>query len=250
MGIFEGTTNVFTTYHVVLQLREKIVGGTPKNPKAIEGWLRTKAGITDTEEVRRAMLRTLRELGADVNDDDDYEALVKASEALAVEKQTNGFKLNAEGLYIESRQVKAMIKECTNILYAGQKWGKIKTDEQSYNGKGPRSFVAERVFVNPPAIQLGVNEPSGVDLFIGHVSGPQGPRSTMTYVEYVWAPRISFDVLVTRDSVDQDRWAEIWEHAQENGLGALRSQDFGRFDIVEWRHVKGRALKSVDEGAA
>ena len=245
MGIFDDKADIFVTYHAAVQFRDKVMGGTPKNPKAIEGWLRTKAGSSDQEEVRRAMLRTLRELGADVSDDDDYEALVKASEALAVEKQTNGFKTNEQGLYIESRQIKAMLKECVNILYAGQKWGKVKTDEQSYNGKGPKSFVAERIFVNPSTISLGVNDPGGVELFIGHVTGPQGPRSTMTYVEYVDQPRIEFDVLVTRDSIEDKKWAEIWVHAQENGLGALRSQDFGRFDIIEWKRERSAKLKEV-----
>lgn len=230
MGIFDTEASVFTTYQARLVFRDKIMGGTPKDPKIIEGWLRSKAGITDQEEVRRALLRTLLELGADVTPDMSYDELVVASEALAAIKQTQGFKRDANGLYIESRYIKAMLKECVNILYAGDRWGKTK--------KGPRSFLAERVFPNPDHISLGRMEPDGVELFIGHTTGPKGPQSNITYVEYVTGTEIEFTLMVARDAIEVEHWPEIWVLAQENGIGALRSQGFGRFDIMQWEPVE------------
>src|SRR3990167_8534943 len=94
-------TNLFTTYRCEIQMRGKLLGGIPKDPSVIEGWLRSKAGISDTEEDRQAMLRTLIELGAEVTPDMGYDQLVEASKALALTKNTNGFKRNASGLYIE-----------------------------------------------------------------------------------------------------------------------------------------------------
>lgn len=227
MGIFDRQTEgVFTTYHAQLVFRDKIMGGTPKNPKVIEGWLRSKAGVNEVEELRRMLLRTLLEIGADVTPDMSYEQLEAASERLAASKQTNGFKQDEHGLYLESRTIKAMLKECCNILYAGDRWGKTK--------KGPRSFLAERVFVNPDKVRLGVMEPDGVDLFIGHTSGPKGPQSNLTYYEYVQRAEIVFDVMVLQDAIEHEHWPELWLAAQENGLGALRSQGFGRFDIEAW----------------
>lgn len=227
MGIFTATApTVFTTYSARLRFRDRLMGGVPKNPKIIEAWLRSKAGIEQEEEIRRATLRTLLELGADVTPDMSFEELERASEALAAQRQTNGFKMDEHGLYIESRQIKAMLKESVNILYAGDRWGKTK--------KGPRSFFAERVFISPDRVPLGRKEPDGVDLFIGHVSGPKGPQSTLTYHEYADQPEITFEVMVLRDEVKAEHWPEVWLHAQENGLGALRSQGFGRFDVEEW----------------
>lgn len=226
MGIFDTTVSVFTIYHARLTFRARLMGGIPKNPKIIEGWLRSKAGIEQEEEIRRATLRTLLELGAEVSPSMSFEELERASEALAVERQTNGFKLDGSGLYLESRAVKAMLKESVNILYAGTRWGKTQ--------KGPKSFFAERVFISPDRIPLGRAEPDGVDLFIGHVSGPKGPQSTLTYHEYVEQATIELDVLVTKDEVSKEHWPEVWVHAQENGLGALRSQGFGRFDLEAW----------------
>ena len=225
MGIFE-TNGTFKAYNATLELRGKILGGTPKDPKIIEGWLRSKAGIDDEEEIRQAMLRTLVDLGLDPDPKAPYEQLKEASERLSTVKQTSGFKQDDGGLYIESRTVKAMLKESVNILFAGDKWGKTK--------KGPRNFFAERVFVNPDHIYLGVTEPTGVDLSIVHVNGPQGPKSSLAYHEYVERPTIEFEVKVLKDEIEPEHWPQIWVHAEENGLGASRSQGFGRFDIRKW----------------
>lgn len=212
------------------------MGGTPKDPKLIEGWLRAKAGITDdTGELRVALLRTLGELGADVSPDMSFEELEAASEKLAGVKETTGFKRSEQGLYIEARQIKAAFKETCNILFAGDT--KFKTHPNNPTRKGAKPFLAERVFVAPDAIYLGRSEPDGIEMVVGHISGPQGARSTLGYHEYTRRSEISFDVLVTKDAIPLEWWPEMWEHMQENGLGALRSQGYGKFDIVAWDRV-------------
>jgi hypothetical protein len=205
------------------------MGGVPQDPKLIEAWLRSKAGITDTEEIRVALLRTMEERGAEVSPDMTFEELEAASKKVAGSRETTGFKRDANGLYIEARQVKAGLKESCNILFAGEKWGATR--------KGPKSFLAERVFVSPDAIHLGRAEPDGIEMIIGHVTGPQGPRSTLGYHEYVQQATIQFDVLVTRDAIEQEQWYQLWPHFQQNGLGALRSQGYGTFDLLAWDRV-------------
>lgn len=73
--------------------------------------------------------------------------------------------------------------------------------------KGPRPFVAERVCVVPDKLWLGVREPTGVELMIGHVTGPAGPRSTVGYHEYVTGAQLDFRVLVVRDCISADQRA-------------------------------------------
>ena len=177
-------------------------------------------------------MRTLTELGVEVRPDMSYEELFKASEALAAQRQTVGFKADESGIYIESRIIKAALKENVNILYAGERWGDTR--------KGPKSFTAERVFINPERIYLQRAEADGVELFIGHTTGPKGPQSNLTYYEYATRPIVAFDVMVTRDALPLEYWPELWVQAQENGLGALRSQGFGRFDILAWDVVKAQ----------
>jgi len=228
-GIFDTEADLFNRYEARLVFRDKLVGGVPKDPRLIEGWLRSKAGINDDAEVRQAMLRTLTELGAEVKAEMTFDDLVLASQAVAGLKQTTGFKVGSEGLYVEGRQVKAMLKESTNVLFGGERWGATK--------KGPRAFLAERVFVEPDKLWLGVREPAGVELMIGHVTGATGPRSTLGYHEYVERPTLRFRVLVVRDCITAAQWGDVWVHAQENGFGAMRSQGFGRFYLREWNRI-------------
>jgi hypothetical protein len=230
VGIFASQSNLFRRYRARLLFRDKVMGGTPKDPKLIEGWLRAKAGITDVDEVRVALIRTLAEQGADVRPDMTYEEVEAAAEKIAGTKETTGFKRGEHGLYLEARQIKAAIKEATNILYAGERVGPTK--------KGAKSYLAERVFVAPDQIWLGRMEPDGIEMIVGHVSGPQGPRSTLGYHEYVQRPDITFDVLVTRDSIPPDWWPELWTQMEENAIGALRSQGYGKFDILAWDVVE------------
>jgi hypothetical protein len=243
MGVFdEIAKGSFTTYEVELTFEEKIMGGVPRDPKVIEGWIKSKAGVTDEHELRVMIARTMDENGSmnDVLDtaqaleekdpDEIYALIAAASDGMASQQHLNGFKQDENGLYIEDRQIKAMLKESTNILFAGDRWGKTK--------KGPRSFVAERAFVRPSHISLGRTEPDGIDLVVGHVSDKAGKRSTLTYHEYVMQPVIRFRLEILRDELTLDQWGVIFDHAQRNGLGALRSQSHGRFEVTDWQKIK------------
>jgi len=215
----------------MLQFRDKVMGGIPKDPKLIEGWLRAKAGIEDVEEIRVAMIRTLQERGAEgIDADSPYEVVEKAAEQIAGTKETSGFKRDSHGLYIESRQIKAALKEATNILYAGQRVGPTK--------KGARSFLAERVFPTPDQIYLGRSEPDGIEMVVGHVTGPQGPRSTLGYHEYARGATVLFDILVARNEIPTEWWPDIWTLIEENGIGALRSQGYGKTDVLAFDEIE------------
>lgn len=260
------TNLVFARYQGRIQFRDKIMGGIPKDPKIIEGWLRSKTGVTSEEEIKQMVLRTLEESGAEVRPDMTFEELEAAASKIAGVKNTNGFKVTEPGpggkLYIESRYIKACLRECVNIEYAGERMGPTR--------KGAKAFFAERAFVNPDKIVLnhigGAGkvvpigpQPDGVDLFIGHVTGPKGPQSTLTYHEYVINPVIDFEVMVSHDCVGADDWAAIWVNAQEIALGALRSQGFGRFDVLAWKcieparrkrvQINGYKIEAVDDDA-
>lgn len=211
------------------------------NPKLIEGWLRSKAGIEDTEEIRVALLRTMGEQGVDVDPSMTFAELEDASQKVAGANKTQGLKRGEHGLYIEARQIKAAMRESVNILFAGHpEYGRMGPTR-----KGAKAYFVERAFVAPLQIWLDRTEPDGVETIIGHVTGPQGPRSTIGYVEYVQRPRITFDVLVTNDAIPAEWWPNIWNHMEENGIGALRSQSHGTFDIIAWDRVA--LTSSVEE---
>lgn len=245
VGIFDAVaSDLFVSYHARLRFRDRVVGGTPSSPKLIEGWLRAKMGISREEEVRNLTQQTLRELGLEDAvfgaDGVNFATIEAASEAIAANANTTMFKRDSAGLYIEQRHVKAMLKECIAILYPGSKGtgveanGPVHIHKWGQTGKSPRSALAEWVFVDPDHIHLGTDRPDGIDLSIGHISGAGGTRSTLSYYEYVEQPEVTFTVKVLQDRVPPGRWPEIWLYAQESGLGAKRSQGFGRFDVLAW----------------
>lgn len=138
-------------------------------------------------------------------------------------------------------RARAMLKEGVSVLFGSVKdrWGPTR--------KGPRSAMAEWVFPVEDRLYLQrpdddggyvpVTEPDGLHLLIGHVSGPQGPKSTLTHYEYVTQPYLTFDVFSLQDRVTQEQWKQTLWYAQENGLGAVRSQGFGRFKVVGFDRV-------------
>src|SRR5262245_15058214 len=213
--------DVYTFRRVEVQFHSRIYGGIPLRPDVIEAWLRKNTGITNQQELAAVVKRTIQEmdpeLAASTKNMSPYEVMKLASEKLATSQSSVGFKRDDNGLFIESRQIKAGLREATNILYAGKRWGDTK--------KGPKAWLAERVFVGPERIYLGVPstdtavvlpgcpvgfapapEPTNLELFVGHVTGPQGQRSTLTYYQFVQAPRISFIVATVHDTVIGAEW--------------------------------------------
>lgn len=277
MGIFDHEVDLFAVYEAEIKMRDRIMGGVPKAGKAkIEGWLKKGAGITEKDELMRVAARTIAENGSILEEGQTvaqleekpsheiFELLEAAAREHAAMDQTNGFKKDENGIYLESRCIKAMIREVTNILFAGAKWGTTR--------KGPKNFVAERVFINPDKIRLrrpdttlvvqwveeeidgemewvekyihippapeGVKGPDDTDLFVGHTSGAQGPQSNLTLFEFVEGATLTFEVMVAEDALAHEQWARMWVLGQEVGLGALRSQGHGRFDIERWEKVR------------
>lgn len=220
--------DIFTRYKVTVRCTGKIMGGVPQKAEMIEGWLRTRLQGGD-DEVKQAMFDTLEKLGVDPGNQPTIEELRLAAKAFASENHGNTFFRDENGLYISDFQLKAMLKENCNILFADQRWGKTK--------KGPKAFLSERVFVDEPRVYLGVHRPSGKHLQVGHVSGPKGMRSTLTYYDYVAQPTMTFTVSSLRDEITPEQWKAILVASQRNGVGAIRSMSHGQFKVLQFDKV-------------
>lgn len=233
-SIFEGRTSAFTRYRVELTFREKVLGGTPSNPKILADHISAKAGVSDEAVKQKLLASSLAErLGIDAANSASLDEILAAAEDVASTHNTNGFRRDPKkGLFLPGRYAKAMIKECTNIAFAGERWGVTK--------KGPKNFISERAFVEESCdrLYLGRMKPDGVELIIGHVSGPQGPQSTLAHHEYVLQASTSFAIKSFKDSVTMDQWFTILELAENIGLGACRSQGHGRFAVTAFDKLK------------
>lgn len=236
--------SIFTRYELIIETDGRLAGGIPKDAKLVEGWILARAKIPNGEQMRLAMLRTLQEMGVPVGDNPTDEQLHEAVATTVGQKSTNGFKTTelpdgSRAVCIEGRQVKALLKEAANIVWSGQRFGPTR--------KAAKGYVAERLFVLEDTIPLYrefggdtlyLREPDGVHLFIGHVPGPKGEQSTLTYYEYADKPMIKFTVAALHDCLTPKQWEELMEHAELNGIGSLRSQSFGTFRLVDARIVK------------
>lgn len=202
-----------------------IVGGIPTDPKVAEGWLRTKLADKD-DLIREMVASTMVERGITAD-----EAAVQVDQL----KHLNGFKRDTDGLYIEGRQLKSAIKEAGSVAVAA---GKLRKSGWGSTNKGIKSFLAEHVFVVEDTLHLGVKEPTGVNQRFVHTFRGAG----IQYEEYVENAVINFTVITDQDLTEKD-WAMLWLTGEQQGIGATRSQGFGRYEMQVWEPVKAKRLK-------
>lgn len=205
-----------------------LIGGVPQDPKVAEAWLQTKiAGKDDLIRKTVAEIMAEQEVTAE-----------KALEVLNERKNLNGFRRSIPlggQLYIEGRQVKAALKEAVSVACAAKKvgirgWGETK--------KFLTSYLPEHVFVLEETLPLMVNgqpvmEPSGVmQTFIHNFRG-----SSISYQEYVTDAEFEFTVITDHDFSDNE-WAMFWTTGEMQGVGASRSQEYGRYAVTRWDRVR------------
>jgi hypothetical protein len=200
-----------------------IAGGVPSDENVAEAWLKSKlAG--DDDLIREAVAKTMAERGI---------TMEEATSEVNKLKHLNGFKRDeiTGELFIEGRQVKAAIKEMVNVA-ANE--GKITTkgwgdpDNANYR-KGIKGWLPEHVFVVEDRIFLGVKEPTGVMQRFVHA--PHG--TGIQYEEFVENCRLRFHV-ETDHAFTEEQMAMIWLTGQRQGVGASRSQGYGKYIVTRW----------------
>jgi hypothetical protein len=194
-----------------------IAGGTPSDDKVAEGWLKTKLADKD-DLIREAVAKTMVERGITA------EAATAEVDSL---KHLNGFKRDNEGLYIEGRQAKAMLKEAVSVAVAS---GKLTLRGWGETRKFITSYFPEHVFVMEDRLHLGVTEPTGVMQRFVHTFRGTG----IQYEEFVEDAKLSFTVVSDHD-FSEEEWAMVWLTGEKQGVGASRSQ------VTSWERLKSPA---------
>lgn len=203
------------TFHGELHI-PTIAGGTPTDQHVAESWLKTKLADRD-DLIREAVAQTMIERGVTADE---------AAKLVDINKHLNGFKRDERGLYIEGRQLKAAIKEAASVAVAA---GKLTARGWGKTNKGLLSYIAEHVFVVDDRLHLGVTEPSGIVQRFIHTFRGTG----IQYEEYVNDAKLAF-ALVTDHGFTDEQWAMIWLTGEQQGIGASRSQGFGRYTVTSW----------------
>lgn len=203
---------------------ETLAGGIPSDPNVAKGWLDSKLRTND-ELIMELVATTMIERGIS-----EEEAVQEVSKL----KHLNGFKKDDSGLYIEGRQIKAMLKEAVMIAanegkIASKDWG--NPDNRNYL-KGIKGWFPEHVHVLENRVHLGVDKPSGVMQRFVHTHRGTG----IQYEEYVDDAKIEFTVITDHDFTEE-QWAMIFLTGEQQGIGASRSQGYGKFTITDWEKL-------------
>jgi hypothetical protein len=230
------------TYEVKLHFLD-IAGGVPSDPKVAEGWLKSKMNDgTKEEQLRRAVETIMLERGLTQEE---------AVEELNKHRNVNGFKRGVKTgqLYIEGRQVKAAIKEAASVAVAS---GKLKSGNTTKAGtasdskwgktsKGSQGFIAEHIQVLTRQVWLEDvdGNPITKETFVKQ-SFPVNPITRQTGIQYTEVCEdVQATFWVTSDwDFTEEQWSTIWVTGQLQGIGASRSQDYGRYKVVGWKRVQ------------
>lgn len=230
----------FYEYDVIIRLRDRLVGGIPVVPEGAdradmyEKWGRGQA-IEQDPEFEEPLHAALAE-------DPDMPVAVAQEDVQGLE---TGFKRDANGLYIEARQVKAMLRE------AAQRLGHIKRH------KGMRQILQHDLYVRSPLdatqkLYLGRQVADGKEVRPISVITRQGPRTALKRFEYVTQCEIAFRIRILSGGIGEDVFGKsqkdrdnkreeillsMLELGSELGLGADRSQGEGTFEILAFAKV-------------
>lgn len=210
-------------YEVELRVLDKLYGGLPKNPELIEGFLKGK-GVP--EEAAKEMAPKIA-------------AEIAAENQETEERMWTTFKRDEKGIYIETRQIKALLKEAVGETEMWKQQGlaglKSRVGGAVFpKGEGGADLTRLYLYRDGKAVK----EPDGFDETVGHVSGPQGKRAILKRKDFVLTPTVRFTLRVANPRVKKDILAALFEVGEEIGLGADRSQEHGKFKMLKFEKVQ------------
>ena len=255
------------TFHVTLQIVDRIDGGIPQNKDLIRTWLNvnfSKGGVSGSPMTKEAI---------DANPDMFDELTRKFSEGTVtekdldahVEKMSTTFMKNTLGQpCIEARCVKSMLRQTGSVM--------------GLQGALPGLFemLKEGLEVTPALIPLGVDESCVENETIPtQPDKSPGAQSALKRVKFIQKPRIEFDIsIMDRDAiaaywmfkfrgvnsgqtrkgvptVPEELLRDVLLYAGEFiHLGANRSQGRGKFELVELKQTGGGTDMRVMRPAA
>ena len=214
----------YDRYRVEIEFVKECVGGIPKNENVLEAWVQSRG------ERKGADPKYLKKLIEKIKQE------VEAEEDM--EKYWTTFKRDDAGIYLEDRNVKAMLREAATTL-------------EYFRGKGStarKQTFQHGLFVKPDKIRFHrdgkvIREPEATQERAVHITTAMGPRSALKREDVVLpGARMTFEIWVVRPNggeahITKEMLRDWLELGQEIGLGASRSQQFGKFRVVRFERI-------------
>lgn len=236
-----------------------LVGGTPTDQDVAAGWIRTKMGLKADELVKAEVEQVMEARG--VTPEAAVEEVARNRHLTGFKRDYNSARARAdqdramrtgfvfEGkrkvfteteakrtfgeLYFEGRQIKAMLKEALMIGVASKhidatKWGATS--------KAAKGFFVEHLFVEDDRVSLGVTEASAIVQSFVHTFRGAGIKLE----EQLHDADLTFTLVADFDfeSKVKDFFGIVFAIGEKNGIGASRSQGFGRFSTTSFERVE------------
>ena len=232
---------LYDRYAVTIRMRDRLVGGIPETEDLIAAHIRARTGHDDEQTKTQiaevlASRKAAKTPKAAAKADAEFAALTEEKVEEAVEKCSNGFLADECGLYIHSRNIKAMLRESWDLAQISKKQrGAKQVQQHGLEVKAPGG-KHERIYFDR-------KRPDGHEEKPIHVMTPQGPRDSLKRNDFVSGVTLRFEIWVYRVNhnetrhIGEETWIAMLTHAQENGLGADRSQLHGKFDVIEFARI-------------
>jgi len=216
----------FDKYSTRIEFTKPVVGAIPKNEKVIEAWVKSRHEKKGSDP--KYLKQLIEKIRQEVQADED------------VEKCWTTFKRDEEGIYIEDRNIKAMLREAATTL-------------ESFKGKGStarKQTFQHGLFVKPPRIHFYrdgeiIREPEDTQERAIHVMTAMGPRSALKREDVVLpGAQLEFEIWVVVPNgsaaahITEEMLRDWLTLGQEIGLGGSRSQQFGKFRVLEFRKIE------------
>ena len=225
------TWRPFDEYRVHISIG-MISGGIPKHPDLIAGWINATNEKKSDEERAKLVEATIEELPT-----------------LAEEKAARswvGFKSDDQGIYIEGRQLKSMLKESANIIKAVAPTRKSKKSPKGIGITAFKNKTADHVFVVEEKVHLKyagefvhynkegkLEKPHSSDERPIHVMTPRGERTSLKKTDVLREVELVFTIRRLNDSaVTEKALYALILYSSQVGIGADRSQGSGVFEVI------------------
>jgi hypothetical protein len=259
-SVFDGISGQLFSYRYGVTIHVgTLVGGTPTNQDVAESWIRAKMGLK-ADDLVRAEVEAVMAARVGISPEAAVEEVARNRHLSGFKRDfnspqartdqqratTTGFVLEGKRkiftpeealatfgeLYFEGRQLKAMMKEALMIGVAS---GHIEATKWGRTSKAAKGFFAEHLFVDEDVVYMGVTEASTIDQSFVHTFRGSGIKLE----EKLHDAELSFTLIADFDfeSKVKDFFGILFAIGEKNGIGASRSQGFGRFSTTRFERV-------------